>query len=73
MLTETKTKKGQDDGLEIRKTSCARQHNKGDKHTRYQVTTPQEARYKLKGAKVHSEFNRGNGPGKGNMYKAEGT
>ena len=39
----------------------ARPYNKGAKHTRYQVTTPQEARHQLKGAKVFSEFNMGNG------------
>ena len=44
VFTETKTKKGQEDVLKIRKNSGARQDNKGAKHTRYQVTTPQEAR-----------------------------
>jgi hypothetical protein len=39
----------------------ARPYNKGAKHTRYHVTTPQEARHKLKGAKVFSEFDMGNG------------
>ena len=38
-----------------------RPYNKGAKHTRYHVTTPQEARHKLKGAKVFSEFDMGNG------------
>ena len=39
----------------------ARPYNKGAKQTRYHVTTPQEARHKLKGAKVFSEFDMGNG------------
>ena len=38
----------------------ARSYNKGAKHTRYHVTAPQEARHKLKGAKVFSEFDMGN-------------
>ena len=38
-----------------------RPYNKGAKPTRYHVTTPQEARHKLKGAKVFSEFDMGNG------------
>ena len=37
----------------------ARPYNKGAKHTRYRVTTPQEARHQLKGAKVFSEFDMG--------------
>ena len=73
VFTEIKTKKGQDNGLEIRMNSDARQYNKGAKHTRYNVTTPQEARHKLKGAKVHSQFDKGNGPGEGGMYKAKGA
>ena len=39
----------------------ARPYNKEAKHTRYHVTTPQEARHQLKGAKVFSEFDMGNG------------
>mgnify|MGYP007089925677 FL=1 len=39
----------------------ARPYNKGAKHTRYHVITPQEAGHKLKGAKVFSEFDMGNG------------
>ena len=39
----------------------ARPYNKGAKHTRYHLITPQEARHKLKGAKVFSEFDMGNG------------
>ena len=38
-----------------------RPYNKGAKHTRYHVTMPQDARHKLKGAKVFSEFDTGNG------------
>ena len=68
-----KTKKGQDDVLEIRMNSNARQYNKGAKHTRYCVTTPQEARQKLKGAKVRSEFNKCNGLREGGMYKTKGA
>ena len=45
----------------IRMNIDARPYNKGAKHTRYHVTTPQEARHKLKGAKVFSEFDMGNG------------
>ena len=45
----------------IRMNIDARPHNKGAKHTKYHVTTPQEARHKLKGAKVFSEFDMGNG------------
>ena len=37
----------------------ARHYNKGANQTRYHVTTPQEARHRLKGAKVYSEFNKG--------------
>ena len=44
----------------IRINIDARPYNKGAKHTRYHVTTPQEARHKPKGAKVFSEFDRGN-------------
>ena len=33
-----------------------RPYNKGAKHTRYHMTTPQDARPELKGAKVFSEF-----------------
>ena len=33
----------------IRMNINARPYNKGAKHTRYHVTTPQEARHKLKG------------------------
>ena len=39
----------------------ARPYNKGAKHTRYHITTPQDARHQLKGAKVFSEFDIGNG------------
>ena len=39
----------------------ARPYNKGAKDTRYHTTTPQEARHQLKGAKVFSEFDMGNG------------
>ena len=39
----------------------ARPYNEGANHMRYHVTTPQEARHKLKGAKVFSEFDMGNG------------
>jgi hypothetical protein len=45
----------------IRMNIDARPYNKGAKHTRYDVTTPQEARHKLKGAKIFSEVNMGNG------------
>ena len=45
----------------IRTNNNARPHNKGAKHTRYHATTPQEARHKLKGAKVFSELDKGNG------------
>ena len=44
----------------IRMNIDARPYNKGAKHTRYHVTAPQEARHKLKGAKVFSEFDMGN-------------
>ena len=44
----------------IRMNIDARPYNKGAKHTRYHVTTPQEARHQLKGAKVFSEFDMGN-------------
>ena len=39
----------------------ARPYNKGAKRTRYHVTTPQEARHKMKGAKIYSEFDKGSG------------
>ena len=45
----------------IRMNIDARPYNKGAKHTRYHVAPPQEARHKLKGAKVFSEFDMGNG------------
>ena len=45
----------------IRMNIDARPYNKGAKDTRYHVTTPQEARHKLKGAKIFSEFDMGNG------------
>ena len=45
----------------IRMNIDARPYNKGAKHTRYHVTTPKEARHKLKGAKIFSEFDMGNG------------
>jgi hypothetical protein len=45
----------------IRMNIDARPYNKGAKHTRYHATTHQEARHKLKGAKVLSEFDMGNG------------
>ena len=44
----------------IRMNIDARLYNKGAKHTRYHVTTPQEARHQLKGAKMFSKFNMGN-------------
>ena len=47
--------------------------NKGAKHTRYQVTTTQEGRHKLKRAKVHSKFDRGNGQGGDDKHKAKGA
>ena len=45
----------------IRMNIDARPINKGAKHTRYHVTTPQEVRHRLEGAKVFSEFDMGNG------------
>ena len=45
----------------IRMNIDTRPYNKGAKHTRYHVTTPKEARHKLKGAKIFSEFDMGNG------------
>jgi hypothetical protein len=45
----------------IRMNIDARPYNKGAKHTRYHFAPPQEARHKLKGAKVFSEFDMGNG------------
>ena len=39
----------------------ARHYNKGAKRTRYHVTTPQEARHKLKGDEVYSKFDKGKG------------
>ena len=44
----------------VRMNIDPRPYNKGAKHTRYQVTTPQEATHELKGAKVFSEFDMGN-------------
>ena len=73
VFTEIKTKKGQDNKVKIRMNSNAKQYNKGAKHTRYQVTTPQEAGHKHKEAKVNSEFAKGNGQGEGGMYKAKGA
>ena len=45
----------------IRMNIDARPYNKGAKHTKYHVTTPQEIRHQLEGAKVFSEFDMGNG------------
>ena len=45
----------------IRMNIDARPYNKGAKRTRYHVTTAQEDRHKLKGAKVFSKFDMGNG------------
>ena len=45
----------------VRMNIDARPYNKGAKHTRYHLMTPHEARHKLKGAKVFSEFDMGNG------------
>jgi len=45
----------------IRMNIDARPYNKGAKHTRYHVTTPQEARHQLRGAKVFSESTWGTG------------
>ena len=45
----------------IRMNIDARPYNKGAKHTRYHVTTHQEARHQLKGAKVFSDFDMGIG------------
>ena len=39
----------------------ARPYNKGAKHTRYHITTPQEVRHQLEDAKIFSEFDMGNG------------
>ena len=38
-----------------------RPYNKGAKHTKYHVPTPQEVRHQLEGATVFSEFDMGNG------------
>ena len=45
----------------VRMNIDARPYNKGAKHTRHHLMTPQEARHKLKGAKVFSKFDMGNG------------
>ena len=54
-ISEKKTK-----GM-IRMNIDARPLNVGAKHTKYHVTTPQEIRHQLEGAKVFSEIDMGNG------------
>ena len=45
----------------IRINIDARPNNKGSKHTRYHITTPQEARHQLNGDKVFNKVNMANG------------
>ena len=45
----------------IRMNIDARPYNKGAKHTKYHVPTPQEVRHQLEGATVFSELDMGNG------------
>ena len=44
----------------IRMNIDARPYNKGTKHTKYHVPTPQEVRHQLEGARVFSELDMGN-------------